>query len=388
MAVKNPAFGTLAGVAFAAAAIVAGCGSQRPEPAGTFVLTPPDPGGGGGGLFDAGTKPPGCGKKDDGSYCDCVDVPLFTNPPNMYFVLDHSGSMADGEKWNAVRTVVAKILRGLGPRANYGATMYPGLAAQTCAPPVEILPISPGDPLGQGDGPTTTKLLAATDIAPFGGTPTAAALRFAGSKLASAKGKTFVILFTDGGPNCGSTPCTVDKCMPNIEAIPGCPAAGPTNCCEAPEGSVEACLDGAATASAVASLKASGFPVYVVGIPGSVKYAALLDQLAVAGGTAQATAGPKYFQINSTNDSEILAVLKRISAQIVATCEFQLTEPPAAPENVNVYLDEVVLPADPVNGWKIEGAKVTLLGDACQKLLRGDVLGVRIIAGCPTVKPR
>ena len=55
---------------------------------------------------------------------------------------------------------------------------------------------------------------------------------------------------------------------------------------------------------------------------------------------------------------------------------------------MNVYLDGAVLPQDPTNGWKIEGSKVTLLGSACAKVLDGDVLNVRIIAGCPTVEPR
>ena len=31
---------------------------------------------------------------------------------------------------------------------------------------------------------------------------------------------------------------------------------------------------------------------------------------------------------------------------------------------------------------------VTLLGDTCTKVMNGDVLGVRIIAGCPRVEPR
>ena len=47
-----------------------------------------------------------------------------------------------------------------------------------------------------------------------------------------------------------------------------------------------------------------------------------------------------------------------------------------------------MLPKDPVNGWKIEGPTVTLLGDACTKVLAGDILDVRIITGCPTVEPR
>ena len=54
-----------------------------------------------------------------------VDVPLFTNPPNMYFVLDRSGSMGESDKWDRVRLTVARLMRGLGPRANFGAAIFP-----------------------------------------------------------------------------------------------------------------------------------------------------------------------------------------------------------------------------------------------------------------------
>lgn len=368
-------------------AVVAGCGSERPRPAGEQAITPPPAGGSSGGFEDAGSKPPGCGQKDDGSYCDCVDVPLFTEPPNMYFVLDRSGSMIDNDKWGRVRGVVAQILRGLGPRANFGATVYPGFDQSQCAPPREVLKISPGDPVGT-DGPTTKTLLSATATGPYGGTPTAEALRYVLPLLKPAVGKTFVILATDGAPNCSSQPCGYDRCLPNIENIQGCPSVGPKNCCEPPEGSYFGCLDGPATRAAVEALKTAGYLVYVVGMPGSATYGSLLDELAVAGGTAQGATSPKYYRVDSPNDTEILAALKKVAAKIVATCEFTLKEAPAAPDNVNVYLDEKILPKDPANGWKIDGAKVTLLGTACDRVLAGDVLGVRIIAGCPTVGPR
>jgi hypothetical protein len=127
----------------------------------------------------------------------------------------------------------------------------------------------------------------------------------------------------------------------------------------------------------------------VIGLPGTgtPAYANLLDQLAVAGGTSLPTS-PKYYRVDSTNSDVLLAALKKIAAQIVATCEFKLTTVPAQPNQVNVYFDEVVVPADPVNGWKIDGQTVTLLGDSCKKVLAGDVLDVRIITGCPTVEPR
>ena len=247
----------------------------------------------------------------------------------MYFVLDRSGSMAEENKWGAVRVVVASILRGLGPRANFGATLFPGFDSDQCALPREVLALSPGDPPGAQDGPTTKKLLSATVNAPGGGTPTAEALRLTLQNLQGAKGKTFVILATDGGPNCNAgSACGVDLCQPNIENVPGC-APGGVNCCAPPNGVPESCLDSAATVSAVSALKAAGIPVYVIGLPGTGNpaYASLLDSLASAGGTALPTS-PKYYRVDSTNSDVLLTALKKIAAQIVATCEFKLTMPP------------------------------------------------------------
>jgi hypothetical protein len=379
--------------AFAAIlALVAGCGKEHPPPAGETAFVPNVSGGtSGGGFSDAGsTKPPGCGQKDDGSYCDCLDTPLFAEAPNIYFVLDRSGSMSEDNKWGLVRQTVAQILRGLGPRANFGATLFPGFDDSiSCSNPVEAMPITPGDPPSTVDGPVTKKLLTATQSAPSGGTPTAAALRAVLPLLQQAKGKTFVILATDGGPNCNAgASCTSASCQPNIDGVQGCSVGGPS-CCEPPNGYRESCLDSAATVSGVAALKAAGIPVYIIGLPGTASpvYASLLDELAVAGGTAL-PASPKYYKVASASDNTLLTALKKIAAQIVATCEFKLTETPKQADQVNVYLDEVVLPKDPVNGWKIEGATVTLLGDACSKVLAGDILDVRIITGCPTVQPR
>lgn len=374
--------------AVAVASLVAACGSKRPPPsAGGGAFSEPSPGGGLGG--DAGArKPPGCGQKDDGSYCDCIDVPLFTDPPNMYFVLDRSGSMAEGDKWDQVRQQVANVMRALGPRASFGATVFPGFAQEACAPPLEVLSTRLGDSPSDASEPTTTAMLQATAGAPSGGTPTADALRFVLPIASKLAGKTFVVLATDGGPNCNrNAACGYDKCMPNIEDQPGCPVEGPANCCEPPAGYPESCLDGDATTAAVSSLKAAGFPVYVIGIPGTERYASLLDALATAGGTAQ-TGSPKYFRVDSTSSDALLGTLRKVAAKIVATCEFRLKSAPSDPNTVNVYLDEVVVPKDPTNGWKIDGGVVTLLGDTCQRVLRGDALDVRIITGCPTVEPR
>jgi hypothetical protein len=204
----------------------------------------------------------------------------------------------------------------------------------------------------------------------------------------SLPGKTFVILATDGAPNCNLfNQCGVDMCMPNIENVGGCPKEGPFNCCAPPDGFRENCLDSAASASAAQQLSNAGVPVFVIGLPGTSTYVGVLDQIAVAGGTA-GPASPKYFAVDTANEAAMLAALKKVAAKIVATCEFTLKDEPSDSKLVNVYVDDTILPYDPNATWKIEGKTVTLLGDTCSKVMNGDVLGVRIIAGCPRIEPR
>jgi hypothetical protein len=365
-----------------------GCGKERPPPAGFGSASPT---GSSGNTFDVDpddTKPPGCGTAPDGTYCECVDTPLFAEAPNMYFVLDRSGSMAENNKWQQVRIVVGKIMRALGPRASFGAMIYPGDATDTCAPGVEIMATRPGDPPSTKDGPTTTALLDRSNVPPTGGTPTSASLAAVLPIVQKLPGKTFVILATDGAPNCNAlAACGYDKCMPNMENVQGCPKEGPFNCCEPPEGFRENCLDSQASIAAATNLRSANVPVYVIGLPGTAAFAGVLDDLAVAGGTG-GPASPKYFAVDSANETAMLDALKKVAAKIVATCEFNLKDEPADPKLVNVYIDDVVLPYDPAATWKIEGKTVTLLGDTCTKVMNGDVLGVRIIAGCPRVEPR
>lgn len=380
---------TLLAAAVVGTVLAQGCGNDRPPPAGDGLSVVP---GGGGNTFavDAGgSKPPGCGTAPDGTFCECVDTPLFAEAPNMYFVLDRSGSMTQDNKWTQVRVVVGKIMRALGPRANFGAMIYPGNTTDACAPGVEVMSTRPGDPPSSTvDGPTTSTLLSKTNVLPTGGTPTSASLTAVLPIVQKLPGKTFVILATDGAPNCNALEaCGYDKCMPNIEDVQGCPKAGPTNCCAPPDGFRENCLDSSGSVAAAASLESSDIPVYVIGLPGTSAYAGVLDEIAVAGGTA-GPASPKYFAVDASSEAAMLAALKKVAAKIVATCEFNLKEEPSDAKLVNVYLDDVVLPYDPAATWKIEGKTVTLLGDTCAKVMSGDVLGVRIIAGCPRIEPR
>ena len=54
----------------------------------------------------------------------------------------------------------------------------------------------------------------------------------------------------------------------------------------------------------------------------------------------------------------------------------------------NVYIDGVVLPRDPVNGWTFGiDDVVTLHGVSCAQLEQGGIANIQVVVGCPTVAP-
>jgi len=181
--------------------------------------------------------------------------------------------------------------------------------------------------------------------------------------------------------------CDVTRCIPNIEQIDSCRADAPPNCCDPSLYGPTQCLDAPDTVAAVTALAAANVPTYVVGVPGSAPYAAVLDELATAGGTARAVA-PKYYRVDANDTSALASALAQVAARITATCVLTLSPPPADPARVNVYFDDAVLPPDPTNGWTFDGTTVTLVGDACARVMNGDILNVRVIGGCPTVPPK
>jgi hypothetical protein len=361
-------------------------------------------------------------------YCGNTFLEATTDHPNLYFVIDRSGSMGDlvegVQKYGAVARAATSLVRALGPRANIGATVFPGRGASEnpCALGSEVFPTQPGDALPSGscgDRPITRAFASSIGGVPIGSTPTAISLAAVLPTLEKLSGKTAVILATDGGPNCNANAaCDASKCIPNIEQQ--CQPAG-VNCCDAVINGPEACLDEEPTRAAVAALHDHGIPTYVIGIPGSAPYAALLDELAAAGGTARPME-PAYYDVQHLD--ELDAVLAAIGTKVVLSCHLQLESAPPRRDLVNVYLDRQQLTYGVADGWKwsddadggfvgsvladasfddasSEGGSasdpadafgaedagslaIDLVGAACDKLTAGEVQQVQIVFGCPT----
>ncbi|MEM9697138.1 MAG: vWA domain-containing protein, partial [Myxococcota bacterium] len=329
---------------------------------------------------------------DEESVCGGQLIDVSLDIPNLYFVLDRSGSMldradasSDRTRYQVVRAAAGDLVEQLGPLIRVGAALFP-LA------PTEQAPCRDGgEVMAVGEVSSdeqSARFRQQTNVVPRGGTPIAATLNGLIPVLEGLRGRTAVVLLTDGGPNCNeTTSCGADTCIPNIEGFcdPG------LNCCDpedVPDATFANCLDDSATLSAVQTLRRqTGADVYVIGIPGSEAYSDLLDQMATAGGTALEGQLQRYYRVD---DFEALGgVFSGIAGEQI-DCEVPLVTPPENPALTNVYLDCDVVPQDIVNGWRFVGAdnaSVLLLGDACARLKSGAVDQVRVVFGCPTEQP-
>jgi hypothetical protein len=373
-----------------AATIPAGCGEEE-RPRGVGSAPPPQPTSTATGCAaDAGWggDPP---LPDAAGYCGNEVHAVTVDVPNLYFILDASGSMAEevpsgGNRYDAVRIAVMSLVKNLGPRVKIGAALLPDQGAgDQCAAGVEVFPVTQGDPITECEGEITRGFRLATITKPNGGTPISATIEALTPSLLKLSGETYVVIATDGGPNCNEgAACSAAECSLNIEHHPACDPA--VNCCAPGQvGGPSSCIDQTATVAAIDKLAQAGIHVVTVGIPGSETYADVLDAMAVVGGLPRPDS-PKYYRVDQLE--ELGPVLNEV-VKVTGTCDFVLDAPPQDSNLINVYLDDQVLPAAPVDGWVwMPPATVRLLGKSCDRVLSGQVADVQIVVGCPTEVPK
>lgn len=275
-------------------------------------------------------------------------------PADVLLVLDRSGSMVystaadascDGvavctTRWSALTTAVTSTLASTTGSISWGLKLFS----------------STGNACGVSSGvevPVATTSVSAINaqiaaVSPAGNTPTAQAIAAATAYLQTANDQNtkYILLATDGEPNCAT-------------------------------GQTSGTADVQGTLAAITAARSAGFLVYVVGIGPSVGN---LDMFATVGGTTH------YFPATSPQDlTNAFATISRS----VTTCTFALAQTPPDPNNVAVYLDGNLMPKDDPNGWSFAANSQTavLTGTSCDAITAGTATQVQVLFGCPGSLP-
>ncbi|GAC1353135.1 MAG: hypothetical protein NVSMB1_23340 [Polyangiales bacterium] len=343
----------------------------------------------------------------DGS-CGGTVITANARKVNLMILVDKSGSMSQTPagfsttKWRALRTALGTALTKAAPRISMGLELFPfdattpiapACAGNCCAMPTGAAAINV--PIEEGTT-AAPKILAALDAtSPGGATPTAVALQrvldyYTSGAGMALEGDKYVVLATDGGPNCNATlTCDALHCTKNLDGT-ACGPAG-TNCCDATMGGSKIdCLDDGLTTTQLNGLKAKGIKTFVIGIPGSENYAPFLDAFAEAGGAAKAVS-PKYFAVTAKKDvAGLTEVLSLITGELITTCKLQLAAAPTDVKLLNVFIDGVIVSQTGPDGWEIDNSTtpptVVLKGATCTSMQTKGAKVVAIKQGCPTLK--
>jgi hypothetical protein len=167
----------------------------------------------------------------------------------------------------------------------------------------------------------------------------------------------------------------------NIEGF--CPVDG--NCCDPSLGYADytACLDSDRTLAAVSALAAASVKTYVIGMSVADAYTDLLNNLAIAGGTAR-QGDTAYYPTKTA--TELSTELSQIGLEVGLSCDIPLASTPPDANLVNVFFDATLATFDDVDGWTwADASTVRLVGKACDDLKSGAFSQVQVVAGCPTV---
>ncbi len=332
-----------------------------------------------GGQSDGTITIDGTTSGDGISGCDPQDFTLQQAPAaEVYMVIDRSGSMLEdgasppNTKWDEVNAAVDATLTQYEDTIRFGLLMYPdGDECATSGPQVGV------------DVGNRLAILYHLGTTPQGGTPTAAALNNAASSLTdlgSPDSPKFVILATDGGPNCNYFLSADPQCSCTEAAAEYCCTSYPDPCFFG-----YSCLDDAKALEVITHLHDDlNIDTFVIGLAGTSEYEGLLNAMAIAGGVPQQGGSTDYYAAN--DQAQLLAALQAIAVTLIS-CEIEFSEAPEYPDEVWIYIDGVLVPRDVTkqNGWDYLDTtytKIMLYGQACDKLQDGQEHVVTATFGC------
>jgi hypothetical protein len=369
---------TLRNFTFAIAALLAGCTETKISPGGGGSTGSGGTAGGNNGGKGGGNNggqagsgnggaagffmvPDGGGKVGDAvggggnsdANCGLTTVKLESKPPEIMMVFDRSSSMnmtvpgTMNTRFTEASAAITQVLSQTNATVLWGLKLYPtGTMMCQIMPGVEV-------PVGMMTGPAVTTGITGNVPGVPTGTPTAGAVDAATAHLKTrmTPNPKYILLVTDGEPNCGS----------------GGQMAAVT-----------------ASVTAIQAASTAGFHTFVVGIATAGTSADMvLNSFAVAGGEPRMDA-TKYYP--ATLRDELVKALTTITGQ-VTNCIYPLGTQPPSPNDVAVNVGTMRIMRDPMNGWDYGPGmqSVVLHGAACELAKSGMAGNVQIIFGCPNV---
>lgn len=268
---------------------------------------------------------------------------LLPDIAEIVLVADRSGSMqarfSDGStRWGALRSAVNIVLPRVEDAFDIGLELFP-IGGYCSVPPSGIT-----FPPSRGTARLITDLM--QRIGPDGNTPTRAAIDGVARYFRDnpTTRRRFVLLATDGAPNCGS---------PVNEVV-----------------------------SSLTALRATGVDTFVLGVPGPRD---ALNQMAVAGGRGR-PGSTSFYDASSTR--QLIDAMNAITGA-ANSCEYPV--PSGLPviadlAQFRVLLGGSVIANDATNGWSFTDASRSRLrfnGSSCATLRTGTVIGAVVTYNCP-----
>jgi hypothetical protein len=316
---------------------------------------------------------------------------MFTLTPAqsaVMFVIDRSGSMGfgiDGQpatasnpsRWDQLSKALSPVVTSIESSVQLGAKVFPDPtdpndftlgAGCGVADPIDVQP-------GLNNAQPILSIFQTS--VPGGGTPTGAAISASAQALTASASRAvtrFMVLATDGAPNCNPVGKDINSCVCTLQA--------PTQCNDPQlmgEGPYD-CLDDTATIAAIRdAYNTQKIPTFVIGIGEQEKpeYTTTLDAMAVAGGRPQ-LGSPHYYKVLVPDD--LTQAFTQIQ-QSITQCTFVTPSVPTNPDAISITLNGIPIMLDPthMNGWDYVDksfGEIQLFGAACdtvQKMMGGTV---------------